>query len=101
MRKETTIPISRRRKRRTPDSCLPYLALAVLLICGAFIAWGRLAVLLSGVQFLTQQEICQTVLLEGILVKEEIVIRSGLKSLLSATDGKPSRMGRRQQKWWL
>jgi hypothetical protein len=40
MRKETTIPISRRRKRRTPDSCLPYLALAVLLICGAFIAWN-------------------------------------------------------------
>jgi putative membrane fusion protein len=95
MRKETTIPISRRRKRRTPDSCLPYLALAVLLICGAFIAWGRLAVLLSGVQFLTQQEICQTVLLEGILVKEEIVIRSPVtgKVHFKATDGNRLEMG--------
>ena len=87
MRKETTIPISRRRKRRTPDSCLPYLALAVLLICGAFIAWGRLAVLLSGVQFLTQQEIC------GPRSQEKFILRQLMETV--------SKWGRRQQKWWL
>lgn len=95
MRKETTIPISRRKKRRTPNSCLPYLALAALLICGAYIAWGRLAVFLSEVQFLTQQEVSRTALLEGILIKEEIVIRSPVKGKVhfKAVDGNRLEMG--------
>ncbi len=95
MKKETTVPISRRRKRRTPDSWLPYLALAALLICVALMAWGRLVVYLSGVQFLTQQEISRTVLLEGIIIKEEMVIRSPVtgKVHFKAVDGNRLEMG--------
>ncbi|MDR9787527.1 MAG: HlyD family efflux transporter periplasmic adaptor subunit [Peptococcaceae bacterium MAG4] len=95
MRKETTVPISRKRKRRTSDSCLLYLALVALLICVAYIAWGRLVVYLSGVQFLTQQEISRTVQLQGILIKEEMVIRSPVtgKVHFMTVDGNRIEMG--------
>jgi putative membrane fusion protein len=96
MRKEIAVPdLTRRRKRRTPNSYLPVIILVALLACVFLFVWGRLTVAVSRVQFLALQEVSQTAQMEGILLKEEQVMRAPAKGKIhfAAVDGKRLEMG--------
>lgn len=61
----------------------------LLLLVLVFVLWGRLAAAVSNVQFLSVQEVNRIVSLEGVLIKNESVLRAqvGGKLHLTAADG--------------
>lgn len=96
MKKETVALAPSTRKKQRPQSRLfkPLIITVAFLFVVSF-AWEFLAAAVSKVQLLTKQEVGQTTSLEGILIKEEKVIKSSTSGLLQFTvpDGTRLEMG--------
>ena len=56
-----------------------------MLLVLAFFSWGRLVATVSNVQFLTRQEVTQVSPLEGVLLKNESVLRAPVNGKLHLT----------------
>lgn len=96
MRKETAAPTTaKRRGRRRGSRLLKALIGVAALLFAVFFAWEFLAATVSNVQLLSKQEVGLTAPLDGILIKEEKVIRSPANGRLhfTATDGKRLEVG--------
>lgn len=76
-------------RRRRSNILRRSLCLLFLLLLLAFVLKGRVVAGVSNVQFLTRQEVSRVIVLEGILLKNENVLRApvGGKLLLAASDG--------------
>lgn len=91
MSKETAAPTALTRRRRRPGNWfLKALVVTTAFACAVFFTWEYLAAAVSRVQFLSWQEVSQTTPLEGIVIKEEKVIRSPASGKIhfTAADGK-------------
>jgi len=74
---------------------LKVLVYTASLVIVAFFAWGYLVAAVSRVEVLTMQEVARTVPLEGLLIKEEKVIKSpaGGRLCYTARDGQRLEVG--------
>lgn len=63
-----------------------------LLLVLTYISWGRLVAEVSNVQFLTRREVSQSVPLEGILIKNENVLRAPVSGKLHLTTADGDRL---------
>lgn len=77
-----------RQKRRT-TAFRRSVGILFLLLVLAFVFWGRFVAEVSNVQFMTRKEVARVVPLEGLLLKNENVLRAqvGGKLHLAAADG--------------
>lgn len=96
MNKESAVPVSSsKRVRRRGNWFTRTLILAAALICIVFIAREFIVAAVSRVELLSRREAGQTTFLEGILIKEEKVIRAPANGKLhyTASDGERLEVG--------
>jgi len=77
---------SKKRKRKPGNLFLKALTVTALLLCAFFLTRQFLAAAISDVQFLTSQEVGQTTPFDGILIKDEKVVRSPANGRLHFTE---------------